>query len=184
MAHDLEAAADDVCPQLVAASLIAAFDAFDRPALGAVPPEDVATRIDPVFAFLREASPALRTRVQRQATAPFELLTQPSCALEDETPSSSRGCPAVCGSGNESIPRTSGERMQKVHILQALSPSQAISLGTIPRESRVVIELLLLRAGGRTQPVFGGVRRARRGGGIRWSAGICRRAGGTPPAPR
>jgi hypothetical protein len=53
MAHDFEAAADDVRPQLVAASLIAAFDAFDRPALGAVPPEDVATRIDPVFAFLR-----------------------------------------------------------------------------------------------------------------------------------
>jgi hypothetical protein len=66
MAHDLEAAADEVRPQLVAASLIAAFDAFDRPALGAVPPEDVATRIDPVFAFLRGGLAGLRTRVNNK----------------------------------------------------------------------------------------------------------------------
>jgi AcrR family transcriptional regulator len=60
IAGELDGGADDLRPRLVAASLIAAFEAFDdRRELGAVTPGDVATKIDPVFTFLRGGLDAL-----------------------------------------------------------------------------------------------------------------------------
>jgi AcrR family transcriptional regulator len=75
IAGELDGGADDLRPQLVAASLIAAFEAFDdRPELGAVTPGDVATKIDPVFTFLRGGLDALSssqgtTRRRRKASS-------------------------------------------------------------------------------------------------------------------
>lgn len=59
IARDLNAAADDLRPRLIAASLIAAFEALEaRPDTAA--PDDLAALVDPVFAFLRGGLDALK----------------------------------------------------------------------------------------------------------------------------
>jgi AcrR family transcriptional regulator len=68
IARDLNAAADDLRPRLIAASLIAAFEALDaRPDTAA--PEDLAALIDPVFAFLRGGLGALGRPIPTQPRA-------------------------------------------------------------------------------------------------------------------
>ncbi len=60
IADDLEAGPDDLRPQLVAASLIAAIEVLDRkPSPAATTPEAVAAVLDPVIAFLRAGLEAL-----------------------------------------------------------------------------------------------------------------------------
>lgn len=61
IADDLGAGPDDLRPRLVAASLIAAFEAFDREHKSATAEEDVAAVIDPVITFLRAGLDALKT---------------------------------------------------------------------------------------------------------------------------
>lgn len=61
IADDLDAGEDDLRPQLVAASLIAAIEVLDRRPDRATTPEDVAAVLDPVIAFLRAGLEALRT---------------------------------------------------------------------------------------------------------------------------
>jgi hypothetical protein len=56
-----EPSADDVRPQLVAASLIAAMEVLDSKPDGAATPEDVAALIDPVITFLRAGLEAVKT---------------------------------------------------------------------------------------------------------------------------
>ena len=69
IARDLNAASDDLRPQLVAASLIAAFEAFDkRPDTGHAP-EDMAALMDPVFAFLRGGLAAMTTPIAKKRQA-------------------------------------------------------------------------------------------------------------------
>jgi AcrR family transcriptional regulator len=59
IAHDLDADADDLRPRLVAASLIAAFEALDDRSDRAVTLKDAAMVVDPVIAFLRGGLEAL-----------------------------------------------------------------------------------------------------------------------------
>jgi AcrR family transcriptional regulator len=66
IARDLNAAEDDLRPRLVAAALIAAFEAFDERPESAHAPEELAAEIDSVFAFLRGGLAALATPVPRQ----------------------------------------------------------------------------------------------------------------------
>jgi len=61
IADDLDAGEDDVRPQLVAASLIAAMEVLDRKPDSAATPEDVAAVIDPVISFLRAGLEAVKT---------------------------------------------------------------------------------------------------------------------------
>jgi AcrR family transcriptional regulator len=65
IAQDLGAAEDDVRPRLVAASLIAAFEAVDRKPEHASTPEDVAAAVDPVITFLRGGLRALEAPSRR-----------------------------------------------------------------------------------------------------------------------
>jgi AcrR family transcriptional regulator len=59
IAHDLDADADDVRPRVVAASLIAAFEALDDRVDRAGTIKDAAMVVDPVIAFLRGGLEAL-----------------------------------------------------------------------------------------------------------------------------
>jgi AcrR family transcriptional regulator len=59
IAQDLGAAEDDLRPRLVAASLIAAFEAVDRKPESASTADDVAAVVDPVITFLRGGLEAL-----------------------------------------------------------------------------------------------------------------------------
>jgi AcrR family transcriptional regulator len=78
IAEDLDAATDDLRPRLAAASLIAAFEAFDDRADGSATPEDAATVVDPVITFLRGGLDALsstaettrRRRTPKTSTSP------------------------------------------------------------------------------------------------------------------
>jgi AcrR family transcriptional regulator len=60
IAKDLDAAADDVRPQVVAASLTAAFNVLTERGGGPKDPADRAALIDPVITFLRGGLDALR----------------------------------------------------------------------------------------------------------------------------
>jgi len=61
IAEDLGADDDDLRPRLVAASLIAGFEALDRDPESAPTAEDVAALVDPVITFLRAGLEALKT---------------------------------------------------------------------------------------------------------------------------
>jgi AcrR family transcriptional regulator len=61
IARDLDAAANDLRPRVVAAALIAAFEAVDEKEAGRLGAGDVAAAIDPVFTFLRGGLEALKT---------------------------------------------------------------------------------------------------------------------------
>jgi AcrR family transcriptional regulator len=61
IAHDLDADADDLRPRVVAASLIAAFEALDDRVDRAGTMKDAAMVVDPVIAFLRGGLEALAT---------------------------------------------------------------------------------------------------------------------------
>jgi AcrR family transcriptional regulator len=65
IARDLNAP-DDLSSQLVAASLVAAFEAFDECPDTVDAPEDLGALIDPVFAFLRGGLAAMTTPVPKQ----------------------------------------------------------------------------------------------------------------------
>jgi AcrR family transcriptional regulator len=61
IADDLDVGEDDVRPQLVAASLIAAMEVLDGKPEGAATPDDVAAVVDPVITFLRAGLEAVKT---------------------------------------------------------------------------------------------------------------------------
>jgi AcrR family transcriptional regulator len=61
IARDLGAGEDDLRPRIVAASLIAAFEALETRTDVATTPEDVTAAIDPVITFLRGGLEALKT---------------------------------------------------------------------------------------------------------------------------
>ena len=69
IADDLGAEADDLRPQLVAASLIAAIEVLDRRPARAATPEEIAAVLDPVIAFLRAGLESLKTPPQLESRA-------------------------------------------------------------------------------------------------------------------
>jgi AcrR family transcriptional regulator len=70
IAQDLDAPTEDLRPRLVAASLIAAFEALDDRADGAATLKEAATVVDPVIAFLRGGLDALTSTADTSRRRP------------------------------------------------------------------------------------------------------------------